>query len=257
MCPGPVRGREACLGGGHDVGDTIISTATDRRLAVGMDRLGHLRPGSGWSNRYRSAWLGGQHVGVGRSGKALGTVSRAYAGMGGAAALVVTYLALLVTLSAGVAALKQDAGRFAVAFTAVFWIAYGCWIAGSNAYFATVTPADMHKFGVGWSLKLTAEGGFVVALIAGLIIANFFPKFATWLKDALRPELYIKIAIVILGGVCRRHRVRGKLAFQPPRFSRRRGDRSRPTSSIGLVPAWTIRNGGATTSSSPARAARG
>jgi uncharacterized membrane protein YadS len=34
----------------------------------------------------------------------------------------------------------------------------------------------------------------------GLVIANFFPRFADWLKEAVRPELYIKIAIVILGG---------------------------------------------------------
>ena len=39
------------------------------------------------------------------------------------------------------------------------------------------------------------------ALLAGLVIANFFPRFAEWLKEAVRPELYIKIAIVILGGV--------------------------------------------------------
>ena len=31
------------------------------------------------------------------------------------------------------------------------------------------------------------------------MIANFFPRFAEWLKEAIRPELYIKIAIVILG----------------------------------------------------------
>ena len=38
-----------------------------------------------------------------------------------------------------------------------------------------------------------------MALLAGLVIANFFPRFAEWLKEAIRPELYIKIAIVILG----------------------------------------------------------
>ena len=48
-------------------------------------------------------------------------------------------------------------------------------------------------------MRLTNEGGFIVALIAGLIIANFFPRFAIWLSEALRPELYIKIAIVMLG----------------------------------------------------------
>jgi len=130
---------------------------------------------------------------------ALGSVSRAYAQLGGAGALVVTYVALLAVLTAAAAALDLDVKRFAVAFTAVFALAYASWIIGSYAYVAAVTPAEQQKFGIGWSLKLTNEGGYVVALLAGLIIANFFPRLAEWLKEAIRPELYIKIAIVILG----------------------------------------------------------
>jgi uncharacterized membrane protein YadS len=132
-------------------------------------------------------------------GMALGSVSKAYAQLGGAGALVVTYVALLAVLTAAAAALNLDLKRFAVAFTVVFAFAYASWIIGSYAYVAAVTPADQQKFGIGWSLKLTNEGGYVVALLAGLIIANFFPRLAEWLKEAIRPELYIKIAIVILG----------------------------------------------------------
>jgi uncharacterized membrane protein YadS len=132
--------------------------------------------------------------------KALGPTSKVYAGLGGAGAIVVTYVALLVLMSAGAALLKADVKRFALAFTAVFWIAYASWIVGSYANFAAVTPADLQKFGISWSLKLTNEGGYIFALLAGLVIANFLPRFAEWLKDAIRPELYIKIAIVILGG---------------------------------------------------------
>ena len=133
-------------------------------------------------------------------GKALAPVSKAYASLGGAGAILATYVALLVILSVTVFALKSDLKRFALAFTAVFWIAYASWIVGSYANFAAVTPADMQKFGVNWSLKLTNEGGYIFALIAGLIIANFLPRFAESIKAAIRPELYIKIAIVILGG---------------------------------------------------------
>jgi uncharacterized membrane protein YadS len=115
-------------------------------------------------------------------------------------ALIATYFALLVLMTAGAAALRADIGRFVVAFSAVFWLSYACWIIGSYANLAVNTPADMQKFGISWSLRLTAEGGFVVALIAGLIIGNFFPGLAEWMKEAIRPELYIKIAIVILGG---------------------------------------------------------
>lgn len=133
-------------------------------------------------------------------GKALGPVSKSYATLGGIGALLATYVALLVVLSAAAVALKSDVKKFALAFTAVFWIAYASWIIGSYANFAAVTPADLHKFGISWSLKLTNEGGYIFALIAGLIIANFLPGFAETIKAAIRPELYIKIAIVILGG---------------------------------------------------------
>src|SRR6201994_1375673 len=132
-------------------------------------------------------------------GNALAPVAKAYAALGGGASLLLTYAALLFVLSIGVSTLGADVKKFALAFTAVFAIAYASWIAGSYAYIAAVTPADQQKFGIAWSLKLTNEGGFVIALLSGLVIANFFPRLATWLKDAIRPELYIKIAIVILG----------------------------------------------------------
>src|SRR5947209_990337 len=130
---------------------------------------------------------------------ALAPTAKSYAWLGGGASLLATYVALTAVLSIAAAALYADVKRFALAFTAVFWIAYAAWIIGSYAHFAAVTPADYKKFGIDWSLRLTNEGGFVFALIAGLIIANVFPRFAEWLKEAVRPELYIKTAIVILG----------------------------------------------------------
>ena len=132
--------------------------------------------------------------------KALAPVSKAYAGIGGAGALIATYLALLVVMTLGAAALHADLKRFALGFTVVFWLSYACWIIGSWANFAVNTPADMQKFGVSWSLRLTAEGGFIVALLGGLFVGNFLPGFADWMREAVRPELYIKTAIVILGG---------------------------------------------------------
>jgi len=132
--------------------------------------------------------------------KALAPVSKAYASVGGIGALIVTYVALLAVLTAGSVALNADVKRFAASFSVVFWISYLCWIVGSYANFAVTTPADMQKFGINWSLRLTNEGGFIVALIAGLIVGNFLPGLAEWIKEAVRPEWYIKTAIVILGG---------------------------------------------------------
>jgi uncharacterized membrane protein YadS len=153
-------------------------------LTVGLDILGWAVTTSVWTDL----------------GKALAPVSKAYASLGGVGSLIATYIGLLVLMTAGAVALKANIGRFILGFTVVFWLSYICWIIGSYANFAVNTPADMQKFGVSWSLRLTAEGGFVVALIAGLIVGNFLPGLAAWMKEAIRPELYIKIAIVILGG---------------------------------------------------------
>jgi uncharacterized membrane protein YadS len=132
--------------------------------------------------------------------KALDTASKAYSSLGGVGALLATYVALLVVMTVGAAALKANIARFALGFTAVFWLAYVCWIIGSWANFAVNTPGGMKQFGISWSLRLTSEGGFVVALLAGLFIGNFMPGFANWIKEAVRPELYVKTAIVLLGG---------------------------------------------------------
>ena len=118
----------------------------------------------------------------------------------GVGSLIVTYLFLLVVMTIGAAALKANVKRFIIGFTLVFWISYICWIIGSWANIAVTTPADMKKFGITWSLKLTPEAGFIVALVVGLLVGNFFPGFAGTIKEAVRPELYIKTAIVILGG---------------------------------------------------------
>jgi uncharacterized membrane protein YadS len=150
---------------------------------AGLDALGWLATTSVWTD----------------PGAGLGPASKAYAGLSGAGALLLTYVALLAVLSAGVHALGEEVKRFALAFTAVCAIAYASWFVGSWARFAAVTSADQARYGLSWSLKLTSEGGFIFALLAGLAIANFFPRFAEWLKAAVRPELYIKIAIVILG----------------------------------------------------------
>src|ERR1700736_4021305 len=131
--------------------------------------------------------------------QALNPFAKGYAWLGGGGALLATYAALLIVLSIGVAALGADVKKFSLRFTVVFALAYASWIIGSYAYVAAVTPAEQQKFGIAWSFKLTNEGGFIVALLSGLVIANVFPRVADWLKEAIRPELYIKIAIVILG----------------------------------------------------------
>jgi uncharacterized membrane protein YadS len=81
----------------------------------------------------------------------------------------------------------------------MFLLAYLSWIIGSWAYIAA-TPDKRGSFGISWSLNLTNEAGFIVALLAGLVVGNFFPRAAALMQPAIRPELYVKTAIVLLGG---------------------------------------------------------
>ena len=120
--------------------------------------------------------------------------------LGGFGSLLLTYIVLLVIMTVGAVALKADIKKFMIGFTVVFWISYLCWMMGSWANIAVTTPPDMKKFGITWSLKLTAEAGFIIALLVGLFFGNFVPSFANSIKEAVRPEWYIKTAIVILGG---------------------------------------------------------
>ncbi|MBI3940023.1 MAG: putative sulfate exporter family transporter [Acidobacteria bacterium] len=131
--------------------------------------------------------------------KSLAPVSSSYARLPGIMALFATYFFLVGVASLVASALKVRLWAFVRAFTLVFWTSYLCWILGSFAFIAA-TPDKVKDFGISWSLNLTSEAGFIVALITGLVIGNFFPAFADWIKPAMRSEWYVKTAIVILGG---------------------------------------------------------
>lgn len=129
----------------------------------------------------------------------LAPVSTRYAAWPGWASLLATYAFLLVLLSTGAVLLGAGLRRFAAAFTAVFWAAYLCWVAGHWAYIAA-TPDRTAALGIAWSLNLTPEAGFILALVSGLLVGNLKPSWTERLKEAVRPELYVKTAVVLLGG---------------------------------------------------------
>jgi uncharacterized membrane protein YadS len=131
-------------------------------------------------------------------GKAISPVSATYKGLSGFTSLIFTYLFLMLFMMIGAVALRANVGKFLWGFTLIFWISYCCWLLGHYAYIAA-TPDVLKKFNITWSLKLTGEAGFIVALLVGLVIGNFFPRLAAILAEATRPELFIKTAIVILG----------------------------------------------------------
>ena len=131
--------------------------------------------------------------------KALAPSSAAFADLTGYGALAATFVFLLVVLTAGGAFLRVHPRVFAPRFATLFVLAFGCWVLGHNAYIAA-TP-NKRPPGVGWSLGLTGEAGYLLALVGGLLIGNLLPRAAAWFKDAARPELFIKTGIVIYGAV--------------------------------------------------------
>jgi uncharacterized membrane protein YadS len=130
--------------------------------------------------------------------KAVAPVGKAYAALPGAVSVILTYLFLLGLVTIGAYLQDFHLPRFMASFTAIFAISYLCWLAGHFGYIAQ-TPDKRDAMGLSWSLGLTGEAGYVIALLAGLLIGNALPGVTAWLKEATRPEWYIKTAIVILG----------------------------------------------------------
>jgi uncharacterized membrane protein YadS len=131
--------------------------------------------------------------------KALAPSSQAFSNLTGYGALAATFIFLLVILSAGAAFLQVNVFHFAVRFALLFVLTFICWIAGHNSYIAA-TP-NKRPPGVEWSLGLTNEAGYLLALLGGLLMGNILPRVAAWFKEAARPELFIKTAIVIYGAI--------------------------------------------------------
>jgi len=105
---------------------------------------------------------------------------------------------VLIVMTIGARLLGAQVRRFMAASAALLGLAYVCWIAGHYAYIAA-TSDKLDQFGIDWSLSLTGEAGYIIALLVGLVIANFFKPLAAWFAPALKSEWYIKTAVVIMG----------------------------------------------------------
>ncbi len=130
--------------------------------------------------------------------EALKPISSSFAAVPGAVSLLLTYLLVTALVGLGAYAMGFRLRSFLVKFTVLFWLSYACWIAGHDAWIAQ-TPDKLKDSGIPWSLGLTGEAGYIIALLAGLLIGNFLPGFRDWLKEAARAEWFIKTGIVILG----------------------------------------------------------
>ncbi len=131
-------------------------------------------------------------------GQSVAPFSKAYASVPPLLSVLFTYLFLLAISTVGAHFLHLDLKRFAAGFTVIFVLSYLSWTLGHFGYIAA-TPDKRAGLGLSWSLGLTGEAGYIVALGVGLLIGNFLPGFTVWLKEASRAEWFIKTAIVILG----------------------------------------------------------
>jgi hypothetical protein len=102
---------------------------------------------------------------------ALAAASKAYGALPGPVSLGATYVFMLAILTVAARLLRADLRRFAVSFSVVFAASYACWFAGSWPHIAA-TPDKRAGLGIGWSLNLTNEAGFIVWV--GLLISFVF-----------------------------------------------------------------------------------
>ena len=129
--------------------------------------------------------------------KALAPVSKSFQSLPAIYSALLSYLFLMVITTIGAVAMGSKAKKYIVGFSIIYWITFICMVIGTNGYIAA-TPDKLASLKIPWSLSL-GDMGFVLAMIIGLIIGNFFPSFAKFLEGAAKPEWFIKTGIVILG----------------------------------------------------------
>src|SRR5260221_12562931 len=96
--------------------------------------------------------------------------------------ILLTYLFLAMLLSAGAWLRGTPVRQFIPAFTVAFFIALSCYALGHFGYIAS-TPDQLKKLGILWSLNLTGEPGFIVALLAGRLVGNLLPRLAEFMRE--------------------------------------------------------------------------
>ncbi|PIE73866.1 MAG: putative sulfate exporter family transporter [Deltaproteobacteria bacterium] len=132
-------------------------------------------------------------------GKYSNTAKDFYKALGPIGSILVTYIVFTVVTTIGAYFQKWDVKKFVSGWTIIFFLTYLVWFIGHHAFFAAST-VDLKKSGLDmFTLSLGGGASFILALLVGLIIGNFFKPLARFLSTAAKPEWYIKTAIVFLG----------------------------------------------------------
>jgi uncharacterized membrane protein YadS len=119
-------------------------------------------------------------------------------------AWLVTYIVFAGLLCVGAYFQRLDIKRFLLGFSAIFVLTWICWIGGNEMHLTSVDAVvdgrnPFRDNDLGWGLQLGEGGPYLLALLTGLFIGNFARPFARFLKEAAKPEWFIKTAIVFLG----------------------------------------------------------
>lgn len=149
----------------------------------------------GWI-AYPGKWVG--FSGDKSFGTALNSLGEGYKSLGFVGSLLVSYICLTIPLLVAAYFMHWDLKRFSLAWTIIFFLTYIIWVIGNHAFFSA-NQTNKAKYGLETVLSLGGGGAYILALAVGLIIGNFFKKTARFLSAAAKPELFIKIAIVLLG----------------------------------------------------------
>jgi len=114
------------------------------------------------------------------------------------ASLILSYVIFTLATCIGAKCMKWDIKKYFIAWTIIFWLTVIFYIIGQNAYIVA-TSLEQKKYGIDWSLSV-GGASYIIALFAGLFIGNLTPRrFRNFLKEAAKPEWFIKVAIVCLG----------------------------------------------------------
>ncbi|HEX6995466.1 MAG TPA: putative sulfate exporter family transporter [Gammaproteobacteria bacterium] len=157
----------------------------------------------GWMSRPR-VWEWTNVVGDFEWSKLLRTSGAAYAAWHPLAAWLATYVVFAALFAIGAYFQRLDMRRFVVGFTTIFVVTWACWIFGNEMHLTTVDAVvdgtnAYRENELSWGLQLGEGGPYLLALLTGLAIGNFAKGWAAKLRDAAKPEWFIKTAIVFLG----------------------------------------------------------
>ncbi|HEX6998256.1 MAG TPA: putative sulfate exporter family transporter [Gammaproteobacteria bacterium] len=119
-------------------------------------------------------------------------------------AWLATYVVFTGLLAVGARFQRLDVKRFVLGFTALFALTWLCWVVGYEMHLtavdATVDGRNAYREnGLSWGLQLGSGAPYLLALLVGLAVGNLAKRFAGFLREAAKPEWYIKTAIVFLG----------------------------------------------------------